>query len=123
MITQAENITKYSRVKRQTDHGQTELNNMLVKKIALNEINKEGTFTQGFKDWRKIKRKVSQNLDDLQNLLINLTLKASAEKAWLLYKSPVSLNSGNSSLHPVGTEDQFKVNSKENWWGISEAAK
>ena len=50
MITQAENITKYSRVKRQTDHGQTELNNMLVKKIALNEINKEGTFTQGFKD-------------------------------------------------------------------------
>ena len=56
---------------------------MLVKKNALNEINKEGTFTQGFKDCRKIKRKVSQNLDDLQNLLINLTVKASSEKAWL----------------------------------------
>ena len=49
---------------------------MLVKKNVLNEINKEGTFTQGFKDCRKIKRKVSQNLDDLQNLLIKLTVKA-----------------------------------------------
>ena len=29
---------------------QTELNNMLVNKSVLNEINKEGTFTQGFKD-------------------------------------------------------------------------
>ena len=38
---------------------------MLVKKNVLNEINKEGTFTQGFKDCRKIKRKVPQNLDDL----------------------------------------------------------
>ena len=62
-----------SEVKRQTDHGQTELSNMLVKKNVLNEINKEGTFTQGFKDCRKIKRKVSQNLDNLQNLLIKLT--------------------------------------------------
>ena len=35
---------------RQTDHGQTELNNMLVKRSVLNEINKVGTFTQGFKD-------------------------------------------------------------------------
>ena len=43
---------------------------MLVKKNVLNEISKEGTFTQGFKDCRKIKRKVSQNLDDLQNLMI-----------------------------------------------------
>ena len=46
---------------------------MLVNKNVLHEINKEGTFTQGFKDCRKIKRKVSQNLDDLQNLLIKLT--------------------------------------------------
>ena len=58
-------ITKYSEIKRQTDHGQTGLSNMLVKKNILNEINKEGTFTQGFKDCRKIKRKVSENLDDL----------------------------------------------------------
>ena len=57
---------------RQTDHEQTELSNMLVKKNVLNEINKEGTFPQGFKDCRKIKRKVSQNLDDFQNLLIKL---------------------------------------------------
>ena len=48
---------------------------MLVNKNVLHEINKEGTFTQGFKDCRKIKRKVSQNLDDLQNLLIKLTIK------------------------------------------------
>ena len=68
---------------------------MLVKKNVLNEINKEGTFTQGFKDCRKIKRKVSQNLDDLQNLLIKLTVKASSEKAWLLYEFPFSLNLGD----------------------------
>ena len=59
---------------------------MLVKKNVLNEINKEGAFTQGFKDCNKIKRKVSQNLDDLQNLLIKSTAaKARSGKAWLLY--------------------------------------
>ena len=45
-----ENIAKYSRVKRQTDRGQTYLSNMLVKKTVLNEKNKVGTFTRGFKD-------------------------------------------------------------------------
>ena len=80
---------------RQTDHGETELCNMLVKKNVLNEINKERTFPQGFKDSRKIKRKVSQNLDDLQNLLIKLTVKASSEKAQLLYEFPSSLNPGH----------------------------
>ena len=35
---------------RQTDHRQTKLNNILVSKSISNEINKEGTFTQGFKD-------------------------------------------------------------------------
>ena len=46
---------------------------MLLKKNVLNEINKEGTFTQDFKDCNKSKeRKVSQNLEDLQNLLIKL---------------------------------------------------
>ena len=73
---------------------ETELSNMLVKKNVLNEINKEGIFTQGFKDCRKIKRKVSQNLDDLQNLLINLTAKAISEKAWPLYGFPFNLNPG-----------------------------
>ena len=68
---------------------------MLVKKNVLNEINKEGIFTQGFKDCRKIKRKVSQNLDDLQNLLIKLTVKPSSEKAWLLYEFPFSLSPGD----------------------------
>ena len=55
---------------RQTDHGQTELSSMLVKKNVLNEINKKGT--QDFKDCRKINRKVSQNLDNLQNFLVKL---------------------------------------------------
>ena len=58
---------------RQTDHGETELCNMLVKKNVLNEINKEGTFTQGLKGCKKIKRKVSQNFGDLQNFQISLT--------------------------------------------------
>ena len=88
-----ENI-KYSELKRQTDHGQAELSNMLVKKNVLNEINKEGIFTQGFKECRKIKRKVCKNLDDLPNLLIKLTVKASSEKAWPLYEFPFSLNPG-----------------------------
>ena len=46
---------------------------MQVNKSVLNEINKEGTFTQGFKNRRKIKMDVFQNLDDLQNLLIKLS--------------------------------------------------
>ena len=60
MKTQAENIIKYSEVKRQTDRGQTELSNMLVKKNVLNEINKEGTFTQGFKDQQNQNESISK---------------------------------------------------------------
>ena len=45
-------VQKHSKILKtqETDHGQTELNNMLVKKSSLNEINKEGTFTQAFRD-------------------------------------------------------------------------
>ena len=68
---------------------------MLVKKKLLNEINKEGSFTQGFKYCGKIKRKVSQNLENLQNLLIRLTVKTNSGKAWLLYEFPFSLNPGD----------------------------
>ena len=68
---------------------------MLVKNTVLIEINKEEAITQGFKDCRKIKRKVPLNLDYLQNLLINLTVKTSAEKAWLLYDFSFSLNPGD----------------------------
>ena len=72
-----ENIgRKNSRIKiltsQESDHGQAELNNMLVSKRVLNKRNKEGTFAQCFKNRRKIKRKASQNLDNLQNLLIKL---------------------------------------------------
>ena len=68
---------------------------MLVNKNVLNEINKEETFNQGSKDSRKTKRKVSKNLEDLQNLLIKLTVKASSKKVWLLYEFPFSLNPGD----------------------------
>ena len=81
-----------------------------------------------------MKRKISQDLDNLQNLLIKLTVKASSEKAWLLYEFPFSLNPGDkpndaqgwnnySSLYAVSTEDQFQADSKKNWWNILEAAK
>ena len=136
---QAEKIIKYSRVKTardrsEIDHGQTELNNILVNKSVFNEINNKGTFTRDFKDWRKIKRKVSQNLDDFQNSLTKLTVKVSVGKAWLLYEFSFSLNPGDkpndaqawknySSLYPVSAEDQFQANSKKNWWNILEAAK
>ena len=81
-------------MKTETDHGQTELVNVLVKKKVSNEVNKEETLTEGFKDCRKIKTKVFQNLDDLQNLLIKLTVKSktSSENARLLYEFPFSLN-------------------------------
>ena len=73
-------------------------------------------------------------LDDLQNLLIKLTVKANAEKAWILFEFLFSLNPGDKpndaqtwknylSLYPVRTEDQFQANSKKNWWDIVEAAK
>ena len=39
---------------------------MLLKKNVLNDINKEGTSPQGFKDCRKIKTEVSQNLATLK---------------------------------------------------------
>ena len=62
---------------------------MLVKKNVLNEINKKGAFTQSFNDCRKIKRKVSQNLNDLQNLLIKLTVKASSEKTLHMHERTI----------------------------------
>ena len=48
-------LTKYSEVKIQTDHGQTELSNMLVKKNVLNEINKRNIHSrfQGLQENQK----------------------------------------------------------------------
>ena len=65
---------------------------MQVKK-KLNEINKVGT---SFKVSRtnNVKEAAYQSLDDLQILLIKLTVKFSAEKTWLLYyEFSFSLNS------------------------------
>ena len=69
--------------------------------------------------------------DDLQNLLIKLTVKARAEKAWLLYEFLLSLNPPDklndahawkrySSLYPLSTEYHFQVNWKKNWLDILE---
>ena len=68
---------------------------MLIKKNVLNAICIKRNISQGFKDCRKIKRKVSQNLGDLENFLIKLPIKASSEKAWLRYEFPFSLNPGD----------------------------
>ena len=84
-------------------------------------------------DCREINRKMSQQLDDLQNFLIKLTVKASAGKVWLLHEFPLSLNLSEtpndeqtwrnyySSLQPVSREDHSQRNSKKNWWDILEA--
>ena len=45
------------------------------KEECIKWLNKVGTLAQGFEDWRKITRTVYQNLDDLQNLPTNLTVK------------------------------------------------
>ena len=87
-----------------------------------------------FQGLQENQKESTAKLDDLQNLLIKLTVKASSEKAWLLYEFPFSLNPGDkpndaqawknySSLYPVSTEDQFQANLKKNWWNILEAAK
>ena len=71
------------------------------------------------------KGKLLQTLDDLQNLLLKCSDNASAEKAWLLYEFPFSLNPDDkpndtqiwknySSLY---TEDQFQANSEKKMMG------
>ena len=45
-----------------------------------------------------IKRKVTRNLGELQDLLIKLTvLKPAQKKTWLFYEFPFSLNPGDKS--------------------------
>ena len=80
---------------------------MQVKKNVLNEINKEGTFTQGFKDCKKIKRKekLQRKISKFRRpsklaYKVNcqncwLKVKASSQKMWLLYEFPFSLNPGD----------------------------
>ena len=96
-----ENLAKYSkylRGKRQIDRVKSIkvvfIYNWTIcyKEKCIKWLSEVVTFAQGFKDWRKIKRTTYQNLDDLQNLLTKLTVKARAEKAWLLYEFPFSVN-------------------------------
>ena len=80
---------------------------MLVKENVLNEINKEGTFTQGFKDCKKITRKekfqriiskfrrLSKLADKGNCWNCQLSVKASSGKVWLLYGFSFSLNPGD----------------------------
>ena len=74
--------------KRQETNRQTERDTS--KEECIKWLNKLGTFTQDVKGWRKITRTVYQNLDDLQNLQIKLTVNARAEKAWLPNEFPLS---------------------------------
>ena len=56
-----ENIDRITKVKRQAVHGgQTELNNMLVRRNVINEVNKDRTFTQGFKEQENQKESISK---------------------------------------------------------------
>ena len=52
--------------------------------------------------------KVGIKLGDLQTLLIKLTVKASAEKAWLFYEFPFSLNPGGKP-NPVPCKFKKKI--------------
>ena len=52
--------------------------------------------------------KVGTKLGDLQTLLIKLTVKASAEKAWLFYEFPFSLNPGGKP-NPVPCKFKKKI--------------
>ena len=67
---------------------------MLVKKSVLNEISKEGTFTQGFKDDQKGSISKFRQPSKLAGK-VNLTVKASAEKTWLFHEFPFSVNPGD----------------------------
>ena len=68
---------------------------MLVNKSVLNEIKKESRSLKVSRTEGRSTGQHIQKLDDLQNLLIKLTVKTSTEKAWLLHELPFSLNPGN----------------------------
>ena len=90
-------------------------NKMLAKKNKW--VNDGGKFTQGFKNWREIWRKLYQNLDDFTNLLIKLAVKARVKKARYTRWNDISNYIPNytdtwksdSSLYPVITEDHFQT--------------
>ena len=86
-------VRKHSKILK-TDHGQTELNIMLVKKSSLNEIDKAGiqyvSRTEGRSKESISKFKRPSKLVDKVDYF-----KASAEKSWLLYEFPFSLNPGD----------------------------
>ena len=63
---------------------------MLVKNNLLNEIYKEGT--QGFKDCRKIKRKVPSKLT------VKVKSVKATKKTWLFYEFSFSLNPGDKPI-------------------------
>ena len=82
-------------------------------------------FAQGFKDWGEVQRTVYQKLDNLTNLLINVTVKARADKdGYLPNDVPNNIPNdadtwkSHSSLYPVIKEDQFQSHWKKNWWVI-----
>ena len=79
---------------------------MLAKESVLKEVNKEDTFTQVLKDWRKIKRTSYQNLDNLQKLQAKLpNCSSQSRESELLYEFSFRLSPGDKH------NDAFFINS------------
>ena len=94
-----QSMTKYSEVKRErpwTDRTEQ----YASKEECLKRNKSKRNIHARFEGLQKNQNKVSQNLDDLQSLLIKLTVKASSGKAWLLYGFPFSLNPDDKPNDP-----------------------
>ena len=72
-------------------------------------INKEETFTQGFKDCRKIKRKVPQNLDDLQNLLLK---PAQGKRSYFMSLDLIKIEVTNQMMHEHEKTNSLQIQRK-----------
>ena len=72
-------------------------------------INKEETFTQGFKDCRKIKRKVPQNLDDLQNLLLK---PAQGKRSYFMSLDLIKIEVTNQMMHEHEKTNPLQIQRK-----------
>ena len=68
---------------------------MLVKKSVLDE--KSRYIHSRFQGLKEHRIDSISKLDDLQNLLMNLSLKINLEKVWLLYEFPFSSNPGDKA--------------------------
>ena len=110
---------------RQTDHAWTNRNEQYASKEEFIKLNKERRSIPSRFQWLQKNQKESiSKFRWPSKLKLNLTVKESSEKAWLLHEFPFCLNPGDkpndaqawknySSLYPVSAENQFQVNSKK----------